>query len=76
MPTPNRYPAPCAACGATVPAHGGRLSKVGRTWTVYHLACEAGAPAVVEFRLASGATMIRNRRGRCEDAPCCGCCTF
>jgi hypothetical protein len=21
-------------------------------------------------------TEIRNTRGRCEDAPCCGCCTF
>jgi len=19
---------------------------------------------------------VRNARGRCEDAPCCGCCTF
>ena len=28
------------------------------------------------FRFSSGATMTRNSRGRCEDAPCCGCCTF
>lgn len=26
-------------------------------------------------RFNSGATQIRNTRGRCEDAPCCGCCT-
>jgi hypothetical protein len=26
-------------------------------------------------RFASGATVYRNPRGRCEDAPCCGCCS-
>ncbi len=27
-------------------------------------------------RTSSGWTGTRNSRGRCEDAPCCGCCTF
>ena len=26
-------------------------------------------------RFNSGATIERNPRGRCEDAPCCGCCS-
>jgi len=26
-------------------------------------------------RFSSGATMTVNSRGRCIDAPCCGCCT-
>jgi len=26
-------------------------------------------------RFPSGATMTQNSRGRCEDAPCCGCCS-
>lgn len=26
-------------------------------------------------RYASGEVSTRNARGRCEDAPCCGCCT-
>lgn len=26
-------------------------------------------------RFSSGESMTRNSRGRCEDAPCCGCCT-
>ena len=30
----------------------------------------------IEIRFASGATFYRNARGRCIDAPCCGCCTF
>ena len=24
----------------------------------------------------SGGVFYRNRNGRCEDAPCCGCCTI
>jgi len=26
-------------------------------------------------RFSSGHVMTQNARGRCEDAPCCGCCT-
>jgi hypothetical protein len=26
-------------------------------------------------RFSSGETMTQNSRGRCEDAPCCGCCS-
>lgn len=26
-------------------------------------------------RFASGAEVYTNKRGRCEDAPCCGCCS-
>lgn len=26
-------------------------------------------------RFSSGAESFQNRRGRCEDAPCCGCCS-
>lgn len=73
----NKFAGRCETCGATVPAKGGTVRKVGRAWVVRHLACnEANAPRVVEFRFNSGATMIRNARGTCEDAPCCGCCSF
>lgn len=27
-------------------------------------------------RTSSGWSGTRNSRGRCEDAPCCGCCTY
>jgi hypothetical protein len=27
------------------------------------------------IRLSSGAVLTQNSRGRCEDAPCCGCCS-
>ncbi len=33
------------------------------------------APSVITVRFNSGAVMTRNARGRCEDAPCCGCCS-
>ena len=26
-------------------------------------------------RFSSGAEWYQNKRGRCEDAPCCGCCS-
>lgn len=32
-------------------------------------------PRIVVTRFSSGATSYRNSRGRCEDAPCCGCCS-
>ncbi|AHY27145.1 hypothetical protein PBI_PHANTASTIC_82 [Mycobacterium phage Phantastic] len=35
----------------------------------------AAVPAVHTIRLNSGAVLSVNARGRCEDAPCCGCCT-
>jgi hypothetical protein len=72
----NKYRATCGTCGATVPPSGGRLERRGRRWVVRHLACaESGRPEVVEFRFSSGERMYQNARGRCEDAPCCGCCS-
>lgn len=72
----NKYPASCASCGQRVPANGGQLHRSGSRWLVTHPACsEAGRPQVVSFAFGSGATITRNINGRCEDAPCCGCCT-
>jgi hypothetical protein len=31
---------------------------------------------VTTVRTSSGWTGTRNAAGRCEDAPCCGCCTY
>lgn len=42
------------------PATGARMSNNAR---------------VVVTRFAGGGTITRNSRGRCIDAPCCGCCT-
>ncbi len=32
-------------------------------------------PRVNTIRFNSGAVIYQNARGRCEDAPCCGCCS-
>ncbi len=74
--TVNRYPAPCATCGARVPANGGTLERAGGRWTVRHLECHASGRAEVITVRTAGWTGTRNRHGRCEDAPCCGCCSF
>ena len=72
----NRYAASCSVCGHEVPARGGLLTRDGRVWTVRHLACAmSGEPEVVTFTDFRGRVLSqRNRRGLCEDAPCCGCC--
>lgn len=33
------------------------------------------SPVSHVYRFSSGAIGYRNKRGLCEDAPCCGCCT-
>jgi len=72
----NKYAGECTYCQGTVPAQGGVVWRVGRRWLVGHLVCrEERGPAVLVTRFSSGQTIMRNRRGRCEDAPCCGCCT-
>jgi len=73
----NRYPAKCAKCGGHVPRNAGKLAgKRGRRWLVVHLACgDADAPAVDTY-VIGGREYYRNRNGRCEDAPCCGCCNI
>ena len=72
----NKYPGRCGICGKNVPANGGVLKKEGKAWQVSHLACDAQqAPGVIEIKFSSGESIIQNKFGRCEDAPCCGCCT-
>ncbi len=72
----NRYAGTCVVCGNRVPATAGTLQRDGRRWLVSHLACsEQGGAAIVVTRFSNGDERIQNRRGRCEDAPCCGCCS-
>jgi hypothetical protein len=73
-------------------ALGGVWSKAGSGWLVPAANAEqaraivAGAPRSAPrkasryqsnyYRFAGGGEAYRNKAGRCEDAPCCGCCTF
>lgn len=84
----NRYDATCNTCRSHVPAGNGTLSKVRRHWRVTCHACLDTAPEAAALAISRGNKTsygvvtstgwvgYRNRAGRCEDAPCCGCCTF
>lgn len=75
----NRYPGQCVQCHEYVPAGLGTVTKRNRAWRIDCNACTGRMPensGVVCVRTSSGWSGTRNARGRCEDAPCCGCCTF
>lgn len=88
----NRYKGRCVACGAIVPAKGGKARLSGGVWKVIHLTCLDGSTNERlcqtvhngELKTDRGVAQIviggreysQNRNGRCEDAPCCGCCTI
>jgi len=64
----------CAACGApsSFPALGPESDV-----PYHHRPSSFPAPRrVSDVFTTSGGTFYRNKRGRCEDAPCCGCCTI
>ncbi len=67
----SKYPGTCADCGD-------RINKGDRiNWTrgqkPTHANCESQGDSVAITFMATGNTMYQNSRGRCEDAPCCGC---
>lgn len=66
-----KFSSKCPACGGRIAA-GSEISKSGGRYVC--AACTAGT-STIEIR-TSGGTFYRNARGTCEDAPCCGCCTF
>jgi len=76
----NKYAAKCDGCGNRVAARCGTLTKEGRRWSVRHRACQT-QPSVTRARFYGGRgpgtyeDVYQNNNGRCEDAPCCGCCS-
>jgi hypothetical protein len=73
----SRYPGKCRDCGTSFPA-GTEIEWHGRRRGSSCLDCAGsgkGGTRINTFR-TSGGTFYRNARGRCEDAPCCGCCTI
>lgn len=76
-----RYAGVCAGTG--VPIKPGDLIVYDRTTrrTVLLQRAEEGRYVSHVIRIpatagSAGGTFYRNKRGRCEDAPCCGCCTI
>jgi hypothetical protein len=75
-----RYPGTCGACGNAFPA-GARITYAGKG-SVKHDGCSFD-PLVQEMRERDARPLnpwtnpvraYQAPRGRCEDAPACGCC--
>jgi hypothetical protein len=75
-----RFPGRCAVSGAPIrPGDTITFDKRRKTVLVASAAPRepVGVSDTVTFYGSAGArTYYRNRNGRCEDAPCCGCCTI
>ena len=69
-----RYPGRCAATGAPIKP-GALIYYDGRTRRAT-LAPVANNYVSHVFEFGDGREYYRNKNGRCEDAPCCGCCTI
>lgn len=67
-----RYNGRCASCNGAI-RRGMTITWDRTRKRAYHPDCEASGIDYTIF--ASGDVSFRNRRGRCEDAPCCGCCS-
>jgi len=61
----------CIYCKSPIKPNGGAMSDAGPM----HLICRAqGTAGVSSIQFAPGTIQTENNNGRCEDAPCCGCC--
>ena len=79
-----RFAGSCSECGQRFEA-GTEIDyhrNAPKGQKAMHVDCNAVGPmkrdyqtVSYEVRTASG-TFYQNRAGRCEDAPCCGCCTI
>ena len=76
----NTYPVKDA-----IKALGGKWNKTAKGWDVPDevadearaLVSNASSRKYKAYAVTtSGGTFYRNYNGRCEDAPCCGCCTI
>lgn len=86
-----RYAGTCTTCNGTI-RPGDEIEHAGRGLTYHAGTCAeqhdpdaTPAPStssrrrgrrVHTVRTSSGWVGYQNARGRCEDAPCCGCCTY
>jgi hypothetical protein len=75
----NKYAGKCHYCHNRVGQRQGLLiGKRNGRWAIAHNDCHNGSGAdarVSVTTFSSGQSIYRNVKGRCEDAPCCGCCS-
>lgn len=78
-----RFPGTCRRCDGTIEI--GDSIRFGGRGLTYHLGSDCpeagtftgnGKKVTTIYFPSTGNTIYRNANGRCEDAPCCGCCTF
>jgi hypothetical protein len=69
-----RYPGKCARTGRAIkPGDVITFTRARKTVLVEQ---QRVSDTVVFFGNSGAREFYRNRNGRCEDAPCCGCCTI
>ena len=72
-----KFEGKCADCGATLPV-GSTARWYGRG-RVYGFDCHTKETSSNQkintvYFPSTGGFVYQNSKGRCEDAPCCGCC--
>jgi len=71
-----RFAGTCASHTCSKPINPGDLIVHIRRGVTYHVDCDGRKLVTTVYFPSSGTTIYRNANGTCEDAPCCGCCTF
>jgi hypothetical protein len=69
-----RYPGTCARTGRAIKPGDVITFTAGRKAVLVQQ--QHVSDTIVFFGDSGAREFYRNRAGRCEDAPCCGCCTI
>lgn len=69
-----KFPGYCKKTGARILA--GDLIEWSKAGSVLLKRAAAGVNSITLIGEQGPKTFYRNARGRCIDAPCCGCCTI
>ena len=70
-----RFPGRCARTGRTIKP-GDVITFTSARKPVLVQQQQRVSDTIVFFGDSGAKEFYRNRAGRCEDAPCCGCCTI
>ena len=72
-----RFPGKCARTGRAIrPGDVITFTSARKAVLVQQQHNDNVTPYVSDTVQFGDRTFYRNRNGRCEDAPCCGCCTI
>jgi hypothetical protein len=71
-----RFPGKCASHICSKPIEVGDVIVHIRKGTTYHVDCDGAKRITRTYFPSTGNEYFQNANGRCEDAPCCGCCSY